>query len=116
LQFGRLFPNAASFAAKPLREKVKDFKGIAALCGQTFLDQFVHHPLLYFPVFYATREFVMAEKPDLSRCLLTYKENMKEDLTALWKVWVPSTMVNFVSIIFSIIPCVILDDSQTHSK
>lgn len=61
-----------------------------------FLDQFVHHPFLYFPVFYATREFVMAEKPDLVRCLSTYKENMKEDLTALWKVWVPSTVVNFV--------------------
>ena len=33
-QFGRLFPNAASFAAKPLREKLKDAKGIGALCGQ----------------------------------------------------------------------------------
>lgn len=97
MQFGRLFPNAASFAAKPIREKLKDAKGIAALCGQVFLDQFVHHPFMYFPVFYATREFVMAEKPDLLRCLSTYRENMKEDLTALWKVWVPSTFVNFVS-------------------
>jgi predicted amino acid-binding ACT domain protein len=94
-KFGRLFPNAANFAAKPIREKIKDVKGIAALCGQVFLDQFVHHPFLYFPVFYATREIVMAEKPDLVRCMSTYKENMKEDLTALWKVWVPSTVVNF---------------------
>jgi glycine cleavage system regulatory protein len=93
--FGRLFPNAANFAAKPIREKLKDIKGIGALCGQVFLDQFIHHPLLYFPVFYATREVVMAEKPDLIRCMLTYKDNMKEDLTALWKVWVPSTFVNF---------------------
>jgi hypothetical protein len=92
-----LFPNAASFAAKPLREKLNDAKGIAAVCGQVFIDQFVHHPIFYFPVFYATREFVMAEKPDLIRCLSTYKENMKDDLTALWKVWVPSTFVNFVS-------------------
>lgn len=74
---------------------MKDVKGLAALCGQVFLDQFVHHPFLYFPVFYATREIVMAEKPDLVRCMSTYKENMKEDLTALWKVWVPSTVVNF---------------------
>jgi len=93
--FGRIFPNAASFAAKPLRDKIKDIRGIGALCGQVFLDQMVHHPFLYFPVFYATREFVMVEKPDLSRCLNTYRENMKEDLLALWKIWVPSTFVNF---------------------
>mmetsp|Transcript_59519 Transcript_59519/g.126532 ORF Transcript_59519/g.126532 Transcript_59519/m.126532 type:complete len:411 (-) Transcript_59519:388-1620(-) len=93
--FGRIFPNAARFAAKPVREKVKDAKGIAALCGQVFLDQFVHHPLLYFPVFYGTREMVMSDTPDLMRAMTTYKENMKEDLAALWKVWVPSTFVNF---------------------
>jgi len=93
--FGRLFPNAAKFAAKPIREKVKDVKGIAALCGQVFLDQFVHHPLLYFPVFYGTREMVMSDEPNLKRCLDTYRENMTEDLSALWKVWVPSTFVNF---------------------
>lgn len=93
--FGRLFPNAAKFAAKPIREKVRDAKGMAALCGQVFLDQFVHHPLLYFPVFYATREIVMSEKPDLMRCLRIYRDNMSEDLAALWKIWVPSTFVNF---------------------
>jgi hypothetical protein len=26
--FGRMFPNAAAFAAKPIREKLKDFRGI----------------------------------------------------------------------------------------
>jgi len=93
--FSRLFPNAAKFAAKPIREKVRDAKGIAALCGQVFLDQFVHHPLLYFPVFYGTREMVMSDKPDLVRCMTTYRDNMKEDLAALWKIWVPSTFINF---------------------
>mmetsp|Transcript_18170 Transcript_18170/g.27504 ORF Transcript_18170/g.27504 Transcript_18170/m.27504 type:complete len:398 (-) Transcript_18170:216-1409(-) len=93
--FSRIFPNAAKFAAKPIREKVKDVKGIGALCGQVFLDQFVHHPLLYFPVFYGTRELVMSDKPDLWRMLQTYRKNMSEDLAALWKVWVPSTFINF---------------------
>ncbi|KAL7528502.1 hypothetical protein ACHAWF_002588 [Thalassiosira exigua] len=93
--FGRLFPNAAKFAAKPIGEKLRDGKGLAALCGQVFLDQFVHHPLLYFPVFYGTRELVMNDEPDLMRSMGTYRENMKEDLEALWKVWVPSTFVNF---------------------
>jgi len=93
--FGRIFPNAAKFAAKPIREKVKDVKGLGALCGQVFLDQFVHHPLLYFPVFYGTRELVMSEKPDLMKAMTTYKQNMTEDLVALWKIWVPTTFINF---------------------
>ena len=94
--FGRLFPNAASFAAKTIREKMKDMKGIAALSAQVFLDQMVHHPLMYFPAFYITRELVMhSDAPDVKSALMSYKDNMKEDLIALWKVWVPSTFVNF---------------------
>ena len=37
----------------------------------------------------------MSDKPDLKRAMTTYVGNMKEDLAALWKVWVPSTFVNF---------------------
>lgn len=37
----------------------------------------------------------MSDKPDLKQSMTTYKENMKEDLAALWKVWVPSTVINF---------------------
>jgi len=93
--FSRLFPNAARFAAKPIREKLNDSKGLLALAGQVFLDQFVHHPLMYFPAFYATRELVMNERPDLTKAMMLYKDNMSEDLAALWKVWVPSTVLNF---------------------
>jgi hypothetical protein len=91
--FGRIFPNAASFAAKPLREKLRDPKGLRALFGQVFLDQCVHHPLTYFPVFYITKELIMQEKPDVGRVLTEYRFNMKEDLIALWKIWLPSTIV-----------------------
>eukprot|EP00590_Aulacoseira_subarctica_P006161 CAMPEP_0172420532 /NCGR_PEP_ID=MMETSP1064-20121228/6896_1 /TAXON_ID=202472 /ORGANISM="Aulacoseira subarctica , Strain CCAP 1002/5" /LENGTH=409 /DNA_ID=CAMNT_0013160537 /DNA_START=220 /DNA_END=1446 /DNA_ORIENTATION=+ len=93
--FGRLFPNAAAFAAKPIREKIKDIRGLRDLVSQVFLDQCVHHPLLYFPAFYCTKELVMNQQPDIHRCLMEYKTNMKEDLIALWKVWVPSTLLNF---------------------
>ena len=37
----------------------------------------------------------MNEKPDLSRCLKEYRMNMKEDMLALWKIWVPATLINF---------------------
>ena len=82
--FGRMFPNAATFAAKSIREKLKDAKGQIALGAQVFLDQCVHHPLMYFPVFYMTKEFVTSDgNPDFSKALNTYKHNMKEDLLAL---------------------------------
>ena len=52
--FGRIFPGTATFVSKPLREKVRDTKGILGTMAQVFLDQAVHHPLMYFPAFYAT--------------------------------------------------------------
>jgi len=106
--FGRMFPNAAAFAAKPIRDKFKDAKGMRDLFAQVFLDQCIHHPLLYFPAFYCTKELVMHKQPDIKRCLMEYKENMNEDLWALWKVWVPSTLVSEKNAVcadcYSIIP------------
>lgn len=98
--FGRLFPNAAKFAAKPFKQKVKDIPGLCNLGMQTFLDQCIHHPLMYFPAFYITKELVMGRKndggkPNISRVLNDYRNNMKEDLIALWKIWVPATLFNF---------------------
>jgi len=93
--FTRLFPNAAAFAAKPVVEKLRDVRGIRDLFSQVFLDQFVHHPLLYFPVFYSIKEVVTSDSPDLFKAIGSYRENMTEDLQALWKVWVPSTLLNF---------------------
>ena len=97
--FGRLFPNMAKFTAKPLKEKLKDIPGLCNVGLQTFLDQCVHHPLLYFPTFYITKEIVMGgadgKKPDISRVLTNYRDNMKEDLIALWKIWVPAMFFNF---------------------
>jgi len=94
--FSRMFPNAASFATKPLAQKLKDLPGIAAMLAQVFIDQCIHHPLMYFPAFYCTKEMVVSEgNPDFRRCLQEYRTNMKEDMLALWKIWVPATMVNF---------------------
>lgn len=93
--FSRLFPNAASYAAKPLREKIRDVKGTADLLKQVFLDQFIHHPLAYFPAFYITKELVTSDSPDVGGCLKGYLSHIDEDLKALWKIWVPSTLINF---------------------
>jgi predicted amino acid-binding ACT domain protein len=99
--FGRLFPNAARFAAKPIRQKLQDVRGMWQLLAQTFCDQCLHHPLMYFPAFYVTKELVMGPsnnqsgQPEIGRVLNEYRQNMKEDLLALWKIWVPATLFNF---------------------
>jgi hypothetical protein len=93
--FSRLFPGAASFAAKSVADKLKDPKGIRELFYQVFLDQCVHHPFLYFPVFYMIKDFVTSDTPNPVAAVEEYSSNMNEDLIALWKIWVPSTFLNF---------------------
>ena len=91
--FGRLFPNAASYAAKPLTAKLADAAGTRSMVAQVLLDQFVHHPFLYFPCFYSLKEVVNGGQ--ILDGLRKYAKNSKEDLVALWKLWVPSTIINF---------------------
>ena len=95
--FGRLFPRAASFAAKPMAEKLADGAGMRAVLAQVVLDQCVHHPLLYFPTFYVTREVIERglSGDSVQSALGKYRANMSEDMVALWKVWVPVTCFNF---------------------
>ena len=94
--FSRLFPGTASFVAKPFAQKLRDVKGMMQVTAQVFLDQCVHHPLMYFPAFYCTKELVMnTENPDFTKVLSNYRENLTDDLKALWKIWVPCTFVNF---------------------
>ena len=87
-------PNLTAFTS-PALGCLQDGTGIRALLAQVGLDQFVHHPLMYFPVFYMIKDFVTSDSPDPSRAVGSYIGNMQEDLIALWKIWVPSTLVNF---------------------
>ena len=96
--FGRIFPNAAKFATAPIAQKLRDIPGLKNLGWQVGLDQFVHHPFMYFPMFYAVKEYMTAKPGDdaiVATALGKYKKNMAEDLSALWKIWVPSTIINF---------------------
>ena len=54
--FSRLFPQAGEFAAKSIRQKLRDRKGILALGGQLGLDQCVHIPFVFFPSYYLVKE------------------------------------------------------------
>lgn len=57
------------------------------------LDQLVHHPLCYFPVFF-TMKTLMQGKP-LSAAVDKYRSDIWESCKALWAVWVPAQLVNF---------------------
>ena len=92
---GHFFPKAGQFAAQSLAKKFKDVPGIKNLGWQVGLDQFIHHPFVYFPAFYTLREFMTADDPSVGNALGTYRKNMWEDLPALWKIWLPSTIINF---------------------
>lgn len=91
--FSRMFPHAVSFTTKTIAQKMTDFAGQRSVVAQVFLDQFVHHPLMYFPVFYALKEVVNGGTVETG--MTKYKTNYQEDLVALWKLWVPSMLVNF---------------------
>lgn len=88
----RLFPSAAAFAAKPLAEKVADRAGQVTVVKQVVLDQFVHHPFFFFPLFYQVKEFIEGGRPadGLRNCM----RNWKEDCITLWTIWVPVQIFN----------------------
>ena len=94
--FKKLFPKAEAFAAKSLRDKAKDIKGQGTVIAQVFLDQCVHHPFMYFPAFYMTKELVcMGSDTSVTKVYERWSENFWPDLFALWKIWVPASMLNF---------------------
>mmetsp|Transcript_7269 Transcript_7269/g.15867 ORF Transcript_7269/g.15867 Transcript_7269/m.15867 type:complete len:238 (+) Transcript_7269:230-943(+) len=66
---------------------------VATAPALVFLDQCIHHPLMYFPAFYLLRGAMEGRDPrySLEKC----KNEMWENLKALWAVWVPAQLVNF---------------------
>jgi len=97
--FTRLFPTAATFAAAPLAVKCTDAAGMRNLFKQVGLDQLVYHPFCYFPVFYTCQEVIHSEIADpitlVRNALTAYAPNALDDLKALWKIFVPVSILQF---------------------
>ena len=98
--FGRLFPNAAAFAAKPVVEKLKDAPGIRSLFSQLFLDQCIHHPLMYFPIFYMMKDAITSDKPDPVKAVGQFINNSREDMFALWKVRAGPKRIGLLNVVW----------------
>jgi hypothetical protein len=99
-KYRQWFPTMDRFAKLSFAQKLKDKAGILDAGRMVLFDIFVHMPLIYFPSYYAVKEFVSGEgynpfslvKDGVGR----YINNAQDDLTAMVKLWGPSDCVQFV--------------------
>ena len=66
---------------------------LCAVCSgaapiKTFIDQAIHHPLIYFPAFFGIKAVVSGQP--LSAAAHKYQAEIWDSLKALWMVWVPA--------------------------
>jgi len=57
------------------------------------IDQGIHHPFMYFPVFFSMKAIVSGQP--LSTAVEKYRTEIWESVKALWGVWVPLQLINF---------------------
>ena len=95
----RVFTSTASFVAKPLREKLKDRRGMREMWCQVGVENLVNQPLLHFPVFYSLKHLIETPSASPIECLengaRTAWQNVVPDNKASLAVWVPAQVVNF---------------------
>lgn len=99
-KYRQWFPTMDRFAKLPFAEKIKDTAGILDAAKMVAFDVFVHLPWMYFPSYYTCKELVSGETWNpvdwVTDGCTKYSKNMKEDLTAMIKLWGPSDCVQFV--------------------
>ena len=66
----------------------KTFGHKASAPIKTFIDQAIHHPLVYFPAFFGIKAVVSGQP--LSAAVHKYQTEIWDSLKALWMVWVPA--------------------------
>lgn len=99
-KYRQWFPTMDRFAKLSFAGKLKDTAGMIDAAKMVVFDVVVHLPMIYFPTYYTVKEFVSMKSynpVDWAKDGLTkYSVNMKEDLTAMIKLWGPSDCVQFV--------------------
>jgi len=98
----RMIPDAFKFAAKSLREKARDVKGMKNVLVQNFVENGINNPLLFFPTFYTLKELISAGKWTFHAVCASakngvglYRKNFWSDMTACWSLWIPAQTLNF---------------------
>jgi hypothetical protein len=99
-KYRQWFPTMDKFAKMSFADKLKYPAGIIDAAKMVIFDVTIHLPLMYFPTYYAVKEFVVGDSWNpmdwIKDGVTKYSKNMKEDLTAMIKLWGPSDCVQFV--------------------
>lgn len=99
-KYRQWFPTMDRFAKLSFAAKLKDTAGLIDAAKMVVFDVCIHMPMMYFPSYYFAKELVVGNSfnpIDWAKDGLTkYKTNMKDDLTAMIKLWGPSDCVQFV--------------------
>lgn len=99
-KYRQWFPTMDRFAKLSFADKLKDTAGILDAAKMVVFDVVVHLPLIYFPTYYTVKEFVSMNSYNpidwVKDGCTKYAGNMKEDLSAMIKLWGPSDCVQFV--------------------
>lgn len=97
-KYRQWFPTMDRFAKLGFAEKLKDTAGILDAGKMVLFDVIVHLPMMYFPSYYTIKEFVGGSSYNpidwVKDGCNKYANNMKEDLTAMIKLWGPSDVYN----------------------
>mmetsp|Transcript_10549 Transcript_10549/g.25679 ORF Transcript_10549/g.25679 Transcript_10549/m.25679 type:complete len:136 (-) Transcript_10549:198-605(-) len=107
--FRKWFPGMDRFANATMAEKIKDVPGMLSAVKQVGFDVLVHMPFMYFPTFYAIKEFVHGHSwnpTDWVRDGCTkYYHNFSKDFTAMFQLWAPADAVLFSLPMWLRMPC-----------
>lgn len=99
-KYRQWFPTMDRFAKLSLRDKFKDIPGLLDAAKMVLFDICIHMPMMYFPTYYTVKEFVGGSSYNPIQWaqdgLTKYSKNVKEDLSAMVKLWGPSDCIQFI--------------------
>lgn len=108
-KFRKWFPGMDRFANASFSDKLKDIPGMISAAKQVCFDVFVHLPFMYFPCFYATKEFVQGKSWNpvdwVKDGCTKYYHNFRKDCTAMLMLWGPADVILFSLPIWLRMPC-----------
>mmetsp|Transcript_41745 Transcript_41745/g.97755 ORF Transcript_41745/g.97755 Transcript_41745/m.97755 type:complete len:264 (-) Transcript_41745:237-1028(-) len=98
-KYRQWFPTMDAFGKLSLGEKLKHKAGLIDAGKMVLFDICVHMPWMYFPSYYTCKQFVFGDSWNPVDWVKTgcaqYYSNMKEDISAMVKLWGPSDCIQF---------------------
>eukprot|EP00928_Gymnodinium_smaydae_P037936 TRINITY_DN26273_c0_g4_i1.p1 TRINITY_DN26273_c0_g4~~TRINITY_DN26273_c0_g4_i1.p1 ORF type:complete len:287 (+),score=31.43 TRINITY_DN26273_c0_g4_i1:44-904(+) len=87
------------FANEQVKLKLQDKNGQQSYLCEIVVDNFVHYPILYLPIFYVTKELLQgAKRHSVEAIPLGFQHfwhNIKDDVRLCWMIWIPGDLFVF---------------------